>query len=79
MRRETIGLGEAMWSRNAGNTFEAGAVRLRPYESFFLSFFFCPCMDVKLVFFAKYNYNIKVKEDETDKTCNTHGGEEECI
>jgi hypothetical protein len=32
-------------------------------------------------FFAKYNYeyNDEVKENEVDRACNTHGGEDECI
>jgi hypothetical protein len=33
----------------------------------------------KLVLFIKYNLNDKVKEDEMDGTCSTHGGEGECL
>jgi hypothetical protein len=29
--------------------------------------------------FAKYNYNYQVKEDEMDRACSTHGGDEECL
>jgi hypothetical protein len=29
--------------------------------------------------FAKYNWNVQVKEVEMDRACSTNGGEEECI
>jgi hypothetical protein len=31
------------------------------------------------LFFAKYNYNDQVKEDEMGRACSTNGGQEECL